>query len=254
MVGYHRRLSRQILELRRLLAANVIGDVRSIFCKWLVKKPIDYFKNWRVRRESGGGCLMINAIHEIDTLQYLFGPIALVGALEESLPMAFSSNVEHVLSVTMKLQSGPLVTAAFSDQCPSPFSYENTVAAGTKFPRYSADCYHFFGSAGWLAFPSFSVGAAAPGSESWFDRLPCSIQSNENRFDDDPLTREIDLFSRVLIEKAPPHATIDDAIQNLAVVEAIRKSLVSRAFEEVAPLCAQRARESRVLGGRECAR
>jgi predicted dehydrogenase len=232
VVGYHRRLSHQLIQLRALLASNLIGEVREISCKWLVKKPDGYFEGWRVRRDSGGGCLMINAVHEIDTLQYLFGPIVLVAAVagKSQFPM---SDVEHSLAITMQFECGQVATALFSDERPSPYSYESTVAAGTKFPQYSADCYHFFGPHGCLAFPSFTLHCAQTNSASWFDPLRSSVASSANTAADDPLSREIDLFSRVITEGAPPHATVDDAIRNLAVVESIRRSLMTSAVETV---------------------
>jgi predicted dehydrogenase len=233
VVGYHRRLSRQVVELRRVLASKAIGEVRGIACKWVVKKPDGYFKSWRALRVYGGGCLMINAVHEIDTLQHLFGPITLVGAIENSRLVAPASDVEHFVVLTMKFETGQVATAVFSDQCPSPHSYENTVTAGTPFPQYSEDCYHFFGSLGCLAFPSFSVRMGHQRVPSWLGTLSKSILSDANAAIDDPLTREIDHFSRVLTDQALPHATVDDAIRNLAVVEAIRRSLSSSALESV---------------------
>jgi predicted dehydrogenase len=231
VVGYYRRLARQVLALRELLAANIIGDVVGVSCHWVIRKPPGYFKDWKAARVSGGGCLMINVIHDLDFLQSLFGPIVTVAAQESRSPRA--DDLEHFVALNVKFSSGMVGSAFLSDQSPSPYSYDNTVAAVTKFPRYPTDSHYFFGTNGSLAFPSFTLYSSASPASSWHDTLNRCVISQANEVIDDPIARQTERFSQVLRGDAEPHATLDDAIRNLAVVEATRRALSSSTIESV---------------------
>jgi predicted dehydrogenase len=133
----------------------------------------------------------------------------------------------------MKFAQGLVGTAVFADQSPSPYAYDTTVSAVSKFPTYPEYSYHFFGTRGSLAFPSFTVYSNSTAASSWYDLLSTAAVSDVNNTVDDPISREIEHFAQVLSGKEPPHATVDDAIRNLAVVEAIRRSLQLSTVEPV---------------------
>jgi predicted dehydrogenase len=229
VVGYYRRLARQVVALKGLLASGAIGDVVGVSCKWMIKKQSGYFTGWKASRSRGAGCLMINFIHDLDTMQYLLGPIESVAAMESRRAPECADDLEHSVVLNMRFSGGSLGTAIVCDRSPSPYSYDNTVAAVTKFPRYPADSHHFFGTTGSVAFPSFTMHSRPSAESSWYDQLQVSVASDANECVDDPIAREIDHFGRVLRSKEQPCATVDDAIRNLAVIAAIRLSLESRA-------------------------
>jgi predicted dehydrogenase len=231
IVGYYRRLARQVLALKELLAANVIGDVVGVSCKWVIKKPPGYFQGWKSSRASGGGCLMINVIHDLDLLQNLFGPVDTVAALES--PSGKPDDLEHCVALNMRFSNGTLGSVFLCDQSPSPYSYENTVAAVSKFPTYRVDSHHFFGTNGSLAFPSFTLYSSRSPSHSWLDTLDSRVVSDANDTIDDPIALQMERFSQVLRGEREPHATLDDAIRNLAVVEAIRRSIARSTPESI---------------------
>lgn len=231
VVGYYRRLSRQVIELGRLLASGVIGDVIGVCAKWVIKKAPGYFAGWKASRSLGGGCLMINVIHDLDMLQHLLGPIETVMAMQSRL--GYTDDVEHLVAVNMTFRGGKIGTLILCDQSPSPYSYDTTVAAVSKFPHYPADGHHFFGTTGSLAFPSFTLYSTHSTADSWYDSLSRSVASRANDTIDDPIAREMEHFAQVLCGRAEPHATIDDALQNLAVVAALRRSLESSSVESV---------------------
>lgn len=230
MVGYHRRLARQVVALEKLLASGAIGTVKALSCRWVINKPHDYFRGWKASRALGGGCLMINVIHEFDLMQYILGPIDAVMAMGDGEPSA--DDVEHRAAVSLKFRGGAIGTLILSDQSPSPYSYDNTVCAESRFPLYEADYLCFFGSSGSLAFPSFTQHSNDVGG-SWCDRLSKFESSDANGTSDDPIAREIQLFIGAMSGTSRAHASLDDAIRCLAVVEAIRRSLKSGAMEFV---------------------
>ena len=231
VVGYYRRLARQVIVLKELLATKVIGEIRGVSCKWVIKKPPGYFQGWKASRKLGGGCLMINLIHDLDLLQQLLGPIESVVALQTGLDRA--SELEHFAAFNLKFLKGAIGTVIFSDESPSPYSYDNSVAAISKFPRYPVDSHHFFGTNGSLAFPSFTMYSNVSPLSSWYDVLATSIVSDVNETIDDPIALQTECFAQILRGNGEPHATLDDAIRNLAVVEAIRRSLERSSLEWV---------------------
>lgn len=231
VVGYYRRLACQVVALKKLLAAKTIGEVRGVSCKWVIRKPPGYFQGWKASRRLGGGCLMINLIHDLDLLHQLFGPVEFVTAL--SVAAQSAPDLEHFGALNMRFLNGAIGTVLFSDQSPSPYSYDHAVAAVSKFPSYPVDSHHFFGTHGSLAFPSFTVYSTDSPVSSWYDRLATSIASDANQAIDDPIARQTERFACILRGTAEPHATLDDAICNLTVVEAVRRSLERSSIERV---------------------
>lgn len=76
-VAYYRRMLPNFLKVQSLLNDNAIGDVRLVNIK-LYKSldTSDGSDNWRILPEiSGGGYFYDLASHQLDLLDYLFGPI-----------------------------------------------------------------------------------------------------------------------------------------------------------------------------------
>ena len=72
---------------------------------WWAKKPDDYF-NIAWRREPGGGPILINLIHEIDSLRFIAGEIAEVYAFTGH--QARGAAVEEPPPLTLAAASGAL--------------------------------------------------------------------------------------------------------------------------------------------------
>ncbi len=80
-VAYYRRRLPAFLKVKRLLAEGAVGDVRlvSITLFQSAQKQGTETLPWRVRPEiSGGGYFFDLGSHQLDLLDYLFGPIATV--------------------------------------------------------------------------------------------------------------------------------------------------------------------------------
>ena len=75
LVGHHRRHSTAVRRTKQLLENHAIGALIALSLMWALKKPDDYFDvDWR-SRPPGGGPVLINLIHELDTLRFLCGEI-----------------------------------------------------------------------------------------------------------------------------------------------------------------------------------
>lgn len=79
-VAYYRRDLEYFKRVKELLKSNVIGRVNSVIIRFAVPpRDLDYNRDnlpWRVQKDiSGGGYFYDLAPHQIDLLQYFFGPI-----------------------------------------------------------------------------------------------------------------------------------------------------------------------------------
>ncbi|HIF09101.1 MAG TPA: Gfo/Idh/MocA family oxidoreductase, partial [Sneathiellales bacterium] len=78
-VGHHRRFDPAAGAAKAIIDGGEIGDLLAVSATWAVRKPAAYFGvKWR--RETGGGVVLINLIHEIDCLRFVVGEITSVRA------------------------------------------------------------------------------------------------------------------------------------------------------------------------------
>lgn len=80
----------------------VLGDAHV---KWF--RPEDYYQGWKgTKRYDGGGALMNQAIHTIDLLQWMMGPVDEVFGYVDA--RSHNIEVEDIGIATLKFQSGAL--------------------------------------------------------------------------------------------------------------------------------------------------
>jgi len=99
-----------VLALRELTAQGAIGEIlsASLWCgSWLPgwRGGVDYRDSYSARRELGGGALLDVAVHELDYLLWLAGPIRSVGALARRVS-ALQLDVEDVAQLSLELTGG----------------------------------------------------------------------------------------------------------------------------------------------------
>lgn len=87
------------------LGRPILGDARV---KWF--RPQSYYDagGWRGTREMDGGCLMNQAIHAIDELQWLMGGVESVEALTDTL--ARDLECEDTAALAVRFENGALGT------------------------------------------------------------------------------------------------------------------------------------------------
>ena len=105
-VGYVNRFMGTFNEMRRLLAAGVIG--RPFHFMGENYGPVVLKRKggtWRSDRSSGGGCLMDYAAHILDLIDYVTGSV-IVSCRGTFMPSVFSSNVEDGVYSTLRLANG----------------------------------------------------------------------------------------------------------------------------------------------------
>lgn len=218
LVGHHRRHSPDISGARALIAKGEIGPLMTVNGMWWAKKPDDYF-NIAWRREPGGGPILINLIHEIDSLRFIAGEIAEVYAFTGH--QARGAAVEDTAAVTLRFANGALGSFVISDAVPSPYTWEFTSGHALYFPSQPGDHLWFGGRAGSLAVPSLTRWAHNDIDQSWHDPIIAAAQAKDAT---SPYVGQLKHFMAVIRGQADPLIDTDDAMRTLAVTLAVERS------------------------------
>jgi predicted dehydrogenase len=223
LVGHHRRHSPLIRKAREVVHGGGLGKLLGVSVLWTLLKPADYFDvAWRRERHVGGP-LLINLVHELDSLRFICGEIREVHA--RATAAARGLDVEDSLAISIQFESGALGTVLASDATPAAWSYEATVGENPLYFRTAENCYHFFGTDASLTFPRMELWRYADASRAgWQHPL------ERTRLDvvaDDPLPRQLEHFRRVVRGEEQPVLDAADATRSLAVALAVQQSAIS---------------------------
>jgi predicted dehydrogenase len=219
LVGHHRRHSPIIQRAREVVQSGELGDVTTVSATWTAYKPTNYFETaWR--RESGGGPILINLIHDIDCLRFIVGDIAAVQSMTSHERRGFE--VEDTAAVLLRFHDGALATIMLSDSVAAPWSWELTSGERTSydFPQTGQDCYFIGGSKASLAVPSLQTWRYEEAPNWWNPLSKASLAVEEA----DPIGRQITHFSDVIQGYTEPMITARDAARTLEATLAIIES------------------------------
>jgi predicted dehydrogenase len=225
LVGHHRTYSPLLEVARGFLTSEQFGEPVSVQGTALFYKPDDYFAAGPWRTRKGGGPILINLIHEIGVMRYLFGEIDSVTAHVSRATRGFE--VEDSAAITLAFGNGALGTFLLSDASASSKSWEMTAGENPAYPFFpDQDCYHFAGTVGSLDFPSMHMRSYAQGHpRSWWESF------GEGRLEIarlDPLARQLQHFVEVARGRAQPLVSLRDGYLNMVVVEAIVRAAETR--------------------------
>ena len=220
LVGHHRRHNPMLEKARELVQGGAIGKLTAVAALWLIRKPDDYF-NVAWRREHGGGPILINLIHDIDDLRFVCGEIASVQAMVSNVVRGFP--VEDTAAITLRFVGGALGTVTLSDAVPAPWSWELASGESPLYPQRPENCYLFAGTAGSLTVPKLELWRYR-GEQSW--TAPLEKEEIEVAAED-PLTRQLRHFARVIRGEESPRVTGADATRTVAATLAVSESAAS---------------------------
>lgn len=207
------RTNRQWLRTRDLVRSGRIGELRAVQCffSYSLTDP----KNIRNIPERGGGGLMDVGCYPINTSRFLFGeePRRVIGLIERDPVMG----TDRLTSAILDYPSG---------QC--------TFTCSTQLVKYQR--IHFVGTQGRI---EIEIPFNAPN-----DR-PCRIFIDSGDIFGqeietvelpvcDQYTLQGDHFSRAILEDTEVAVPLEDAVRNMAVIEAIFRSAKSERWETVA--------------------
>jgi len=218
LVGHHRRHSPDIGEARRLVRDGVLGELVTVNGMCLFNKNADYFDAaWR--REPGGGPLLINLIHDIDSLRFICGEIDAVQAFTSSAARGFA--VEDTASVTLRFASGALGTFVISDSVVSPWSWEFTSGQALYFPTQPGAYLFLGGRTASLSVSDMKLWRHAKPDGDWRDPVKLQVQPlpPTHAYDN-----QLEHFLAVIARTAPALITARDGMMTLATTLAIAEA------------------------------
>lgn len=218
LVGHHRRYNPILTRAREIVQQGTLGRIVAVQGSALFYKPDGYFDEAPWRRQPGGGPILINLIHEIDSLRALCGEIVSVQAFASNAARGFL--VEDTAAINLRFANGALGAFVLSDAAASAKSWEQT---SRENPSYAAcpdeDCYVIAGVDGSLGVPTMRLKTYARREDrSWWKPFQDRVVAVERA---SPLERQLDHFCAVIRGEAQPLVTAHDGLQNLRVTEAI---------------------------------
>lgn len=219
LVGHHRLHSPILHKAVEVTRSGVLGAIVGVIGSAVFFKPDGYFDGpnaWR--KESGGGPVLINLIHEIGNLRAMVGEIVAVQAFASNATRKFA--VEDTVAINLRFANGALGTFLLSDTAASPKSWEQTSQENKDYATYpDEDAYVVIGTDGSLGVPTMRL-KRYPRKEdrSWYKPFEEETIPLERA---DPLALQIEHFAAVIRGEAKPLVSGRDGLQNLRVVDAI---------------------------------
>ncbi|KAA8646686.1 Gfo/Idh/MocA family protein [Aspergillus tanneri] len=221
LIGHHRRHNPYIAVARNAVASGSLGDIIAVNGLWALFKPVDYFEaptEWR--KGKNGGVVLINFIHEIDLLHHLFGPIVRVHA--EQMKRMRGYEVEEGAAITLKFLSGTVGTFLFSDNLPSPYSFEAGTGENPLIPKVGASFYHIFGTNASLSIPDMTRWSYDGVVKSWHEPI---TQRRLEVKESVPFELQLAHFVRVCRGEEQPSCTAEDGLAALIVCNAVKRAI-----------------------------
>jgi predicted dehydrogenase len=225
LIGHHRAHSPIMRHAKAIVDAGRLGRLVSVIGSAMFYKPDSYFSDAPWRREVGGGPVLLNLIHEIHNLRLLCGDMVEVQAMSSHAVRGFE--VEDTASILFRFASGVLATFLVSDTAACARSWEQTSQENPNYASYDdEDCYVIAGTLGSLSVPTLRLKTYADATQkSWMRPFQCSTETLQR---DDPLKLQLSHFLDVLEGHATPLVSAQDGLNNLRVVAAIEKAIVSK--------------------------
>jgi predicted dehydrogenase len=210
LVGHHRRHSPDIREARRVVASGELGDLVAVNGMCLFDKPDAYFAaDWR--RKAGGGPLLINLIHDIDSLRFICGEIESVRAFTSDATRGFE--VEDTASVAIRFTSGVLGTFMISDAVASPWSWEFTSQQALYFPAQPGAYLFLGGRKASLSVSDLYLWRHTDPAGNWQTPLQREHRPHDNSR---AYVNQLDHFLQVIAGEAEPLISARDGMMTLA--------------------------------------
>ena len=220
LVGHHRRHNPLVQKARELVHRGELGELVGVSVLWALLKPDEYFETaWR-RERPGGGPLLINLIHELDTLRFICGDVDSVFAQTSSKTRDLV--VEDSLSISLNFKNGALGTLLASDATAAPWSYEASTCENPMYYHAAENCCHFLGTSGSLAFPRMELWRYGNKAQrGWCQPMECERIEVERA---DPLKLQLAHFCRVVRGEEEPLVNAEEGTRSLALTLAVGES------------------------------
>jgi predicted dehydrogenase len=220
LIAHHRRFNPMVVATRDMVRNGELGDIVGISVLWCMYKPTEYFVAGPWRKEKGGGPILINTIHEVDNLRYIYGEIARVYAEVSNKTRGFQ--VEDTVSVSLRFSDGTLASILMSDAAPSLWGYECTMGENPFFYPTKGNIYHYLGTKASLTFPGMKKVYYPDGAKAgWQHPIKTEVLDIKSA---DPYPQQVRHFCRIIAGVEEPRTDGEDGLKTLKVTLAIHES------------------------------
>ncbi|KAK9379991.1 uncharacterized protein V2V93DRAFT_359523 [Kockiozyma suomiensis] len=227
-VGHHRRFNPYILAAKEIVESGKLGDIIALNGLWLMFRSDYYFNDpWEWRRTKVGGVILINMIHEIDCLHFIFGPIVSVHA--EKIKSLRGFEAEEGAALTLRFKSGMVGTFLIADNVPSPYNVEGGTGEYLQDPKSGEDFWRIFGTNATLSVPDMKIWSH-DGVKSWTTPLKKEIYPVVPVL---PFESHFQHFIKAIQGEKTPNCTARAGLASLLVCDAIRTAVENNSTEAV---------------------
>ncbi|CRK47948.1 hypothetical protein BN1723_007826, partial [Verticillium longisporum] len=97
-----------------VVSSGTLGTIVAVNGLWALRKPDEYFQHpaaWR--QTEAGGVVLINMVHKVDLLRFLFGPITSVHAEKTLSQRGFEA--DEGAALTLRFRSGVVGSFVLAD-------------------------------------------------------------------------------------------------------------------------------------------
>lgn len=136
-VAYYRRALPNFLKVKSIVEEGLIGDIRSVDIKLIKSLEPDIIGasrqagNWRIQPEvAGGGYFYDLAAHQLDFLDFLFGPVGEAWGI--ALNQAGRYPAEDIVAGTFRFENGVLGQGLWCFNSSDVSNLDRTTIVGSK--------------------------------------------------------------------------------------------------------------------------
>lgn len=228
MVGHHRRHNPILRKARELISGGLLGRPVSVTAMATFLKPDAYFEAaWR--RQTGGGPVLINLIHDIDLLHYLLGPVRSVQAMASTAVRGHE--VEDTAAVLLAFASGALAALTVSDTTAAPWNWDLAAGEAAHYPRQDVNTHFISGTDASLTLPRLEVWRYR-GTRGWHDPLTQERTALHAR---DPYDEQLRHIRAVVEGTEVPVCSGPDGLQTLTTTRAVLEAARTGATVSLLP-------------------
>jgi predicted dehydrogenase len=220
LVGHHRRHNPILRRARAIVQAGHLGQPVSATVMATFRKPDGYFDmTWR--RQAGGGPVLINMIHDIDMLLFLFGEIDSIQAMSSNAVRGFA--VEDSAAVLMRFRNGALGTITVSDSASAPWNWDLCAGESAHYPRQNENTHFLTGTEGSLTLPGLDLWSYRE-RRGWHDPL---TRERTTPHTGNPYDEQMRHFAAVIDGSEEPLCSGMDGIRTLQATLAVHQAAAS---------------------------
>lgn len=231
LIGHHRRSSTKYLFLRDFIASGKLGDLVGVQATYAIAKPYNYWDvEWHTKK--GGGPFLINAIHDIDDLNYTTG-MKVTRVYAAARNTIRGNEVEDSASIVIEFDNGVTATYFISDGTPGPWNYDLAAEENHFFQWCPGEnSLRFFGTQGSFGFPNMDFYHYVDDDHyGWAEKL---VMEHFDVEKNDPMTAEIEHFADLCLgRETVPRCTGEDGVATLKVINAILESAETGKLVEI---------------------